>query len=132
MRTHRGCLPNFFVLRTKPKLRNRTQHQHNPTHLQFGIQPYTGPLKYGAIAGWLTMAGLQLGCVPALLLLLLLLAAVWWWWVGAVAAGAGHDGGPTAWGACLLRAYSLAGLLRRKLLLGTVQPSSRGAMPPHA
>lgn len=34
-----------------------------PTHplVQFALQPYTGPLKYGAIAGWLTLASVQLG-----------------------------------------------------------------------
>lgn len=37
-----------------------------PTHLcrtlsQFALQPYTGPLNYGSIAGWLTLASMQLG-----------------------------------------------------------------------
>lgn len=33
-----------------------------PTPLsQFAFQPYPGPLKYGPIASWITMLGLQLG-----------------------------------------------------------------------
>ncbi|PSC75196.1 Helicase sen1 [Micractinium conductrix] len=56
-------LPTLLALYAQPDPKAKPDEQGR-TPIKMGIQPYQGPIRYGNIASWLTLMGLQTGTAP--------------------------------------------------------------------